>query len=956
MVGLDRDDGARWREPVETPAPPPEPVLRRRVHEALFGEATLPLRLGRYVALEEIGRGGMGRVLRAYDDKLQRELALKVVRPDRCGGDAQRLVREARALARLADPRVVAVYDVDEVDGQVFVAMELVRGQSLRQWLHREPGSQDEVLRIFCEAGRGLAAAHDAGLVHRDFKPSNVLLGPGPRVRVTDFGLARQGGAQHGDSAPETHASERNPGEERVTTEGSVYGTPCYMAPEQHDARDPDPRADQFAFCVALFEALAGHRPFEGTSLADLARVKRAGIEAWPESIRGPLRQIVARGLSVEPARRFESVRTLVEQLERVQRRRPAGRRAVVAAMGTVLLVGGVAFYADEVAQRRCRTRAAVIERAWNLERRATLAKSYERAAGTFGEQSFANVADRVDDWVAQWRDASLDACQEGLVAPDTAPNPASSVATCLDDARLELEAFLAVCESPNRTIVRRSVEVLDGLASPRSCLDDRSTTMRAPAPPDSVDWSAVRGARAEHHRVRALIATRSDEALPASLDAVERADALGWRPLVLEATVLVGRAQIADGDPGPARETLEPLLGEALGSGHRLAAVDTLDALGEAVVRGSDNYELAEQYATIALALASKRDGSRRAKLGNLIGIARRHQGDLVGAREVLEHNLGSVRDGDSLGAGRLHYTLARVLLTMGDVDGARVHGQEALRIQASVHGSSHPDHAIAQSVLAAVERRVGNGAKALSLAQQALDVVRRHGDGGMELAHAEFATASGLAAVGRFDEATSAATEAIQLATRELGGDHPQIARFHDAVGVMYARAGDLQPARDHARRAISIIERRQGPRSPSLAKPLVELGHMHFRADDFEAAHAAYERAQSLLDPGDPSAQFERARAQLGRADALLELGDSKAAERLYSEALVELERIGDSLRIASGRLGRAKAQWANGDRSSARASMRELLQMPDEAPGVATRKAQAQQWLEQVDPPG
>src|SRR3954453_18295126 len=150
--------------------------------------------VGRYVVLERIGSGGMGVVYAAYDPELDRKVALKLLRPDRAGavGEAAlRLQREAQAIARLSDPHVVAVYDAGTLGEQVFVAMEFVEGRTLREWLKAEPRSWSEILKAFLAAGRGLAAAHDAGLVHRDFKPDNVLLGGDGRVKVADFGLAR---------------------------------------------------------------------------------------------------------------------------------------------------------------------------------------------------------------------------------------------------------------------------------------------------------------------------------------------------------------------------------------------------------------------------------------------------------------------------------------------------------------------------------------------------------------------------------------------------------------------------------------------------------------------------------------------------------------------------------------------------------------------------------------------
>ncbi|MFP2913145.1 protein kinase domain-containing protein, partial [Pyxidicoccus sp. 3LFB2] len=239
--------------------------------------------LARYVVLERIGRGAMGDVYAAYDPELDRQVALKLLRPE--GRHLEelrsRLLREAQALARLAHPNVVTVHDVGVAGDCLFLALELVEGTTLAEWL-KAPRAQGEVLRVFRDAGLGLAAAHAAGLVHRDFKPSNVLVGQDGRVRVTDFGLARP--SNRGLRPRAASASPRAPnGPAPLTRTGVLVGTPAYMAPEQQQGQGVDALSDQFSFCVALYEALHGVRPFEGLNLEELARAAREGRIRAPE-------------------------------------------------------------------------------------------------------------------------------------------------------------------------------------------------------------------------------------------------------------------------------------------------------------------------------------------------------------------------------------------------------------------------------------------------------------------------------------------------------------------------------------------------------------------------------------------------------------------------------------------------------------------------------------------------
>ena len=222
--------------------------------------------LGRFLVLEPIGSGGLGVVVAAYDPQLHRKVAIKLLHPRSVATEELRehVLREARALARVVHPNIVSVYDAGFEGGELFVVMELVEGHNLRDWLRGGERSLAEILEVFTQAGRGLAGAHDAGLVHRDFKPDNVLVGSDGRVRVADFGLARVLAA----SVPDLEV--KTPADLGTSGTGALIGAPAYMAPEQHASARVDARADQFAFCVARHEALHGVRPFEGDTYAEL--------------------------------------------------------------------------------------------------------------------------------------------------------------------------------------------------------------------------------------------------------------------------------------------------------------------------------------------------------------------------------------------------------------------------------------------------------------------------------------------------------------------------------------------------------------------------------------------------------------------------------------------------------------------------------------------------------------
>ncbi len=336
---LRQDPATRPSTPSPVPAAPPslsEP--EPRTHSAS--------RIGRYAILRTLGEGGMGVVFVAYDEELDRKVAVKLLRDGGSGQPEQRLriQREAQAMARVAHPNVVAVYEVGEHEGQVYIAMEFVEGTTLADWQHGSH-SAHEVLAIYRSAGQGLLAAHQAGLVHRDFKPDNVLVGKDGRARVADFGLARTGAGGEAQ-APIDAAARARRAEERaaavagvavldqatarllgdggllqtpLTQAGAILGTPAYMSPEQHDGLPTDARSDQFSFCAALWEALYGQRPFAGDTLLSLSfNVLQGRLRPIPSGSTVPPRvgQALRRGLAVDPAARFPSMAELLEAID----------------------------------------------------------------------------------------------------------------------------------------------------------------------------------------------------------------------------------------------------------------------------------------------------------------------------------------------------------------------------------------------------------------------------------------------------------------------------------------------------------------------------------------------------------------------------------------------------------------------------------------------------------------
>ncbi|MCA9706357.1 MAG: serine/threonine protein kinase [Myxococcales bacterium] len=301
LAGMPATHWGSGAEPITEVLPAREPRPRLRPGT----------RLGRYVVGSLLGRGGMGAVYLGHDPVLERGVALKVALDE--GSDVEpRMAREARMLAQVSDPHVVQVFDVGRFDGGTFVAMEPVRGCTLGAWRRARTRRPREVLSVFAQAGRGLAAIHRAGLVHRDFKPDNVVLGHDGRARVLDFGLAVDAGTWASGSSTGDGLLDQT----RLTSTGVALGTPAYMAPEQHHGGDVDPRADQFSFCLALFEALVGRRPYQGATVDELLHEKLSE-SAGRQRRRLPrrCRAAVLRGLRADRSERWPTMDCLLQEL-----------------------------------------------------------------------------------------------------------------------------------------------------------------------------------------------------------------------------------------------------------------------------------------------------------------------------------------------------------------------------------------------------------------------------------------------------------------------------------------------------------------------------------------------------------------------------------------------------------------------------------------------------------------
>ncbi|HMG55823.1 MAG TPA: protein kinase, partial [Kofleriaceae bacterium] len=475
--------------------------------------------VGRFVVLGLIGRGGMGTVYTAYDPELDRNIALKLLHPKARTVDhaRARILAEAQAMARISHPGVVAIYEVGTSRDRVFAAMELVEGTTLRAWITEQPRSWREVVAVFLLAGEGLAAAHAAGVVHRDFKPENVLLGRDGRVKVSDFGLSilsPEGG-------------------------GGVAGTPGYLPVEAIRGHAVDHRADQFAFCVALYEALHGRRPFSARTADELAAEVRRGpvFDRRARGVRKQLDQIVRRGLALAPEDRHASMRELLDALRRTASTRSALRAAAAAVVAAVVL-GAVAVLAVELAREpapavdssACPHSPEVeMASAWSPTPRARLVHRL------MGLENLGEWLYELDGFAARWIRDYRSAC--------TSPHGAQIVAkrACLLGQRDRIAGLLAQLLTVPRSMVQPN-QPSEEMPDVEAC-DGEAPVAPATLPTDPVRRAKILALHAKLARSWLSPPEQMPDLLAEMPGLLPEAEALGWDRILIEAHYAFGLA-----------------------------------------------------------------------------------------------------------------------------------------------------------------------------------------------------------------------------------------------------------------------------------------------------------------------------------------------------------------------------------------------------------------------------
>lgn len=776
-----------------------------------------PTRIGDYVVLHRLGQGGMGIIYAAYDERLDRKIAIKVLRAS--SRDHARFEREAKSLARLNHPNIVHIYETGSFEGAPYIAMEFVDGVTLGEWLHEQPRTLDAILAVFLEAGRGLAAAHAKKLVHRDFKPANVMVRRDGRVLVMDFGLARGDDDDTEDGElpvvgddPSALASPSSPSTESLTLTGAVMGTPAYMAPEQFAGAQTDGATDQFSFCVCLWQAVHGERPFGGDSMAELAVSVSNGELRAPTRREVPawLNQVMTRGLSLSPSDRWPSMQAVIDVLEADPGKR---RRRVAAAVGLVVCVGlGAGVFAASQARERdalaaqCRAESRAIAEDWNPSVRSEAAVAFEASGPSYANDSFARGAVWMDQYAEHWTRLRLAACRDHRLAETLDGASYSATRACLDEQR---ETFAVLARSwthANPHVVAKAVRAAAELPPLERCTDARWLSLREVPPADEATRAKVEVLRDELESADAQARTGERAAALATLDqTLVAARELGWDPLVAQVQLERGELLRDLAEFDEARASYEDAFVAAGRAGDDLRALEAASDMTALLGMLLAEFDQGRHWARLAGMLLDRMDlrgAIQEAGLLNSLGAIQAQTGEPEAALESFTRALEIY--GDQLGeqhpsTAKALGNLAVVHLGMEDLDAAIEAQARALAIREVTLGSQHPDVAHSVFNLGLAVQQAGDASRALELFERALEIRELvHGPEHPEVAAIVHAIAGAHERAGELDEALTGFERALAITTATLDPEHPEVAAAREAVErVRAARIAAGTPA---------------------------------------------------------------------------------------------------------------------------------------------------------------
>ncbi len=856
-------------------------------------------KLGRFAVTGQVGAGGMGVVYAAFDPELDRKVALKLVKPEGSGPDgSSRLLREARAAAQLAHPNVVTVYEVGSLGDELFVAMEYIEGGTLTQWLAEAPRSPKEVLAMLVEAGQGLAAAHAVGLVHRDFKPDNVLVGKDGRARVGDFGLARS----FSEAAPPVPSYLPQLAE----TNRVAGGTPAFMAPEQRQGRVADARSDQFSFCLAACEALYGERP-SGTTAVPPTRPSLKPKRGVPERARRAL----ARGLSPDPRARFGSMEELLKELRPPRRRRARSWLVAGAVLGVGVAVA-VAKVGELRARKQCRASSAEAVRSlWTDARRDAVQRAFAATGSQWATKAATTVGAMLISYGSELSVAYLAACEDLRVNEPESRALYQARLDCLDSNLETARALVELFERADAKVVDRAVSAGESLPVISMCSQPRSQALTAT---DAQTREQVAGFRktlgaAWAHRY----AGRPTEGLEKAREARAAAKALGDLSSEAKALLFQGYTEDFVGQTQQALRTFQEALPIAQASGDDLKVAEAGLALMYEEGAQLQNPERGHFWDEFVKATQQRvgenlpLEASRMDHLGSLLLQEQRYEEALPLIQKALQTNERLYgEDNPKAQAARSNYAAA--LFRQERYAESEAVFEQMLRSRERVMGKDHPTLLIGLQNLAMVHLLRHQNEKALEVAQRGVEVAER------ALGPKSRRTLLGYIGLGRVQSAL---------------GQHAQ------AVAT--------------TRRAVEAVA--DAPeKDPFPGVALLALAEVQLDAKDYPAAAASAEQTIAKLTPVLPDGGEV--------VGALAILGEAQRGQGRLREARATLTRAlkmadgsaGDRMGRAHVRFSLAQVLWESPpERSEALKLAQEALALREKVPEDADKAAEVRAWL-------
>ncbi len=828
--------------------------LRNRLRARMFGIDAAPISIGRFTVLETVGSGGMGVVYAAYDQQLDRRVAVKLLRSSR-EEDASvgkgRLLREAQALAKLSHPNVVQIYEVGTFDDRVFLAMEFLSGETLRSWLLDGPHPWRETLEHFVQAGHGLAAAHREGIIHRDFKPANLLLGADGRVRVVDFGLARSAERMRIREPDSSDALDEQAFSVELTQTGEIMGTPAYMSPEQARHDEVDARSDQYSFCASLYEGLFGRRPHAGRGTAEvLLAVAEGAVTPPPRGTKVPARIVraVMRGLSMNPAHRFSSMEELLSELaeKRSWRLRVVGGGVVVAAgLGMMLLNG----------ETPCQGLNGALGAAWSEARAAEVEAAFSASGVPAAPDMFVGIRRGLDSYADAWNVARNDACQAHEVRREQSAEMHDLRVACLLERRAELGALTMAFVDADAQVVRHASHAVLELSPLSSCDDANQVRTNSTLDPYKQQMRVeLAEARAEYKAGRygpslekvAHVARRASEAGAADLEAAA----------LLHEGIIRARSHVYDS----ATDAFE-------------RAVDLAEEAGDDEVAAQAWIELVRQLAFSRQAELAERSLRRATakvqRIGNPPGLSL----DLLAA---------------SAQVVRLTVSMDAAIEQQGEVvDGYR----EYL-------GAGHPKTSDAVRRLANMLGDDGRHEQAQRRYAEARDsLVQVHGKGHPMEADVVVDMAIDLRAAGQLESSRERFIEAEEMVLESLGEQAPALVKINKVLASIAVKQGMGDEARRRAKRAFAMAQ--SVGKGGDQLDVLAIMATLAQQDDDLELAAGHFGEYLRLIDAGgvDPRYGILALYTRLALADIELDMGRYAKGGALVEEFFVAFEAHAD-----------------------------------------------------------